>query len=61
MAEDLSAAGDLDVHSNIVVEGHGATIDARRTDRVIEHHRGSLRLVDVEITGGAASAPDRRS
>lgn len=58
--EDASATGDLDVTSEINIEGAGAgttAIDAQGLDRVFDVMvGGNLTLRDVTITGGDAEA-----
>ncbi len=56
--EDVAATGDLDITSNVTINGApgGTTIDANSIDRVFHVlSGGSLTLKDVTITGGAAA------
>ena len=51
--DDVAINGDLDIDSNITIQGNGATIDANSLDRVLHiTGAGSLTLLDVKITGG---------
>jgi len=54
--EDNNATGDLDVRSNIVISGAGASstiIDGNQLDRVLYIHQGAVvELNDVTITNG---------
>jgi CSLREA domain-containing protein len=53
--EDASALGDLDITANVTIEGHGSTIDAGGTDRVVHVLAGgALGLHGLTITGGSA-------
>ena len=53
--EDLAATGDLDLTGVITIAGHGSTIDADATDRVLELiGSADIDLVDLTITGGHA-------
>jgi hypothetical protein len=51
--------GDLDVTDDLVVDGGGATIDARRVDRIFDVAAGAtLVLRDLTLTGGAPAATE---
>lgn len=55
--EDAAATGDLDITSDITIQGNGATIDASALgDRAFHVLAGGwLTLVDVTVTGGTAT------
>lgn len=57
--EDAAATGDLDITTDITIEGNGATIDASALGDRAFHvlAGGSLTLLDVRITGGTAADP----
>ena len=61
--ENLNATGDLDVTSNLTIQGQGinqTTIDANSIDRVL-HMLGISTVVelrDLKVTGGAAPSGD---
>lgn len=51
--------GDLDVSDDLVVNGGGKTIDARRVDRIFDVAKGAkLTLRNVTLTGGAPRATE---
>lgn len=51
--EDAAIEGDLDLTDDVVIEGHGATIDGNDIDRVLDVHAGAdVTLTDMEITDG---------
>jgi ribosomal protein L24 len=51
--------GDLDVSDDLVVNGGGKTIDARRVDRIFDVAKGAkLTLRNVALTGGAPKATE---
>jgi CSLREA domain-containing protein len=69
-SEDNNATGDLDVTSNIEIDGGGSSttkIDATGLgDRVLDMRSGTVTLIDLTVTGGhapdgaaGAAGPDR--
>lgn len=52
--EDLADSGDLDVLNNVVIQGRGATLDARGADRAFDvRYRFVLDLRDLTLVNGA--------
>ncbi len=53
--EDAALAGDLDVHSEITINGNRAVIDAMQLDRVFQvHGDGTLVLNEMTVRNGLA-------
>ncbi|CAN5157061.1 hypothetical protein BH20ACT5_BH20ACT5_00830 [soil metagenome] len=57
--EDASATGDLDVTSNITIEGNTSTVDAAGIDRAFDVLDGELVVFGLRVTGG--SPPEGQS
>jgi CSLREA domain-containing protein len=55
-ADDAGAVGDLDVWSNLIIEGGGATVAGLADHRVLEHHAGKVTVHALTIRGGAPTA-----
>jgi len=52
-AFDTAASGDLDITGDVVIEGHGATIDAGGIDRVFDvRGTAAVTLDQLVVTGG---------
>ena len=55
--EDAAATGDLDITSDLILNGNGATIDANNIDRVIHILAGAtVSIANVTIKGGSYNA-----
>ena len=53
-SEDANQTGDLDVSTNLAIQGSGATIDAQQIDRVFDVIGGTVTLGVLTLTQGAA-------
>lgn len=55
MDDDFNATGDLDINGALVLDGHGAVVDAAGLDRVLDTRQsgeGNVEIADLTATGG---------
>jgi CSLREA domain-containing protein len=51
--EEGNRGGDLDVWTDLTIDGDGHTIDANFVDRVVHQHAGTLAIEDATLTQGS--------
>lgn len=54
--EDANATGDLDVVEDVLIVGHGSTVDGDGIDRVLDAAGCELTVRDLVVTGGLPAA-----